>query len=63
MCYGNPKEILANIFAVRTLPPNEYGHTPLEDFDYFCASSGCDPATVGEEALAWAKLAYISAKL
>jgi hypothetical protein len=57
MCDGEPDEILADILAARPLVPNEYGHTALEDFEHFCAVTGCDPNN------AWAKLAYVSAQL
>jgi hypothetical protein len=49
--YGNPKAILAELPIV----PNDLGHTPLEDFDYFCSLTGCPPDD------AWAKLAYVFA--
>jgi hypothetical protein len=35
----------------------------MDDFDHFCAYSGCNPAKISAEAYAWAKLAYISARL
>jgi hypothetical protein len=57
MCYGKPDEMLADILSARPLVPNEHGHTALDDFEHFCAYSGCDPDN------AWAKLAYISARL
>jgi len=63
MCYGNPSQILAEILKVRRLEPDQYGHTALENFEHFCAYSGCDARTIGDEAFAWAKLAYVSAQL
>jgi hypothetical protein len=57
MCYGKLDEILADILASCPLVPNEYGHTALEDFEHFCAYSGCDPDN------AWAKLAFVSSRL
>lgn len=63
MCYGNPKQMLAEILKVRRLEPDKYGHTALENFEHFCAYSGCDPAKIGVDAFAWAKLAYVSAQL
>ncbi|SOE89022.1 hypothetical protein SAMN05446927_7657 [Caballeronia arationis] len=43
--------------------PNENGHTVLDLFEHLCAYSGCDEKTIGKEAFARAKLAYISARL
>jgi hypothetical protein len=57
MCYGDPVEMLKKIIDGRTLLTNEAGHTVLDDFEHFCAYSGCDPNN------AWAKLAYVSARL
>ena len=57
MCYGNPTELLATIVDGRTLTTNVAGHTVLDDFEHFCAYSGCDPGN------AWAKLAFVSARL
>jgi hypothetical protein len=57
MCYGKPDEMLADILAARPLVPNEFGHTALEDFEHFCAYSGCDLDN------AWAKLAFVSSRL
>jgi hypothetical protein len=63
MCYGKPDEILAKILEAQPLQPNECGHKPLDDFEHFCAYSGCIEDVVGKDAFAWAKLAYITAKL
>lgn len=63
MCYGNPHQMLADILKVRRLEPDQHGHTALENFEHFCAYSGCDARTIGDEAFAWAKLAYVSAQL
>ena len=63
MCYGKPDELLAKILEAQPLQPNEHGHTPLDDFKHFCAFSGCIEDEVGRDAFAWAKLAYIIAKL
>jgi hypothetical protein len=57
MCYGKPEELLAQLLQARPLKPNQYGHTALEDFEHFCAYSGCDPNN------AWAKLAFVTASL
>lgn len=57
MCYGNPDQLLADLLQARPLVPNEHGHTALEDFEHFCAYSGCDLNN------AWAKYGYISARL
>jgi len=63
MCYGNPHQMLVDMLNVRHLEPDRHGHTALDDFLHFCAYSGCDPATIGSDAFAWAKLAYVAAKL
>jgi hypothetical protein len=63
MCYGDPVKTLAIVLDGRTLPPNENGHTVLDLFQHFCDYSGCQEDKVGREAYAWAKLAYISARL
>jgi hypothetical protein len=55
MCYGQPAELLAQMLQARPLQANQYGRTALEEFEYFCAYSGCDPDN------AWAKLAFITA--
>lgn len=63
MCYGKPDEILAKVLQANPLAPNAHGHTAMDDFDHFCAYSGCNLGQVSPEAYAWAKLAYISARL
>jgi hypothetical protein len=57
MCYGDPVELLKKVIDGRTLQTNDAGHTVFDDFEHFCAYSGCDPDN------AWAKLAYVSARL
>lgn len=57
MCYGKPEEMLVQVLQARPLKPNKYGHTALEEFEHFCAYSGCDPNN------AWAKLAFVTASL
>ncbi|SAK56785.1 hypothetical protein AWB77_01759 [Caballeronia fortuita] len=42
MCYGNPQQTLTEILKVRRLEPDRYGHTALDNFEHFCAYSGCD---------------------
>jgi hypothetical protein len=54
----NPQQLLAEMLKVRRLGPDQYGHSPLHNFEHFCAYSGCDARTTGDEAFAWAKLAY-----
>ncbi|MBP0589264.1 hypothetical protein J8I87_05940 [Paraburkholderia sp. LEh10] len=61
MSFGDPDEILAGILS-RPLKPNELGHTALEDFEHFCAYTGCSLERIGPEAFAWAKLAFLSAR-
>lgn len=60
MCYKNPVELLQTIQS-EPLLRNEIGHTPLDDFDHFCAFSGLSEELVGREAFAWAKVAFVSA--
>jgi hypothetical protein len=62
MCYGNPEKLLA-IIMPDPMPRNERGHTPLDDFDHFCAYSGLIEAEVGALAFAWAKCGYVAAWL
>lgn len=47
--YANPEAILAEMPIVA----NDLGHTPLDDFDYFCSATGCPRDN------AWAKLAMV----
>jgi hypothetical protein len=61
MCYGNPEKLLQVILDATPLAPNALGHTPLDDFEHFCAVTGCTVETAGEQAVAWAKVAFISA--
>jgi hypothetical protein len=58
--YGNPEAILEVVLEV-PLKPNAAGHTALDDFEHFCAYTGCSPE-IGAEAFAWAKLAFLSAR-
>lgn len=58
MCYGKPDETLAKILEAQPPLPNELGHTPLDDFEHFCAYTGCIEDEVGKDAFARAKLAY-----
>ncbi|WP_244832473.1 hypothetical protein [Caballeronia sp. TF1N1] len=55
--------MLAGILEARPPEPDELGHTALDDFDHFCAYAGCNPGEVPPEAYAWAKLAFVSARL
>lgn len=57
MCYKDPSAMLSTILEGRVLKRSAAGHTVLEDFEHFCAYSGCDPTN------AWAKLAFVSARL
>ncbi len=47
---------------VTPLTPNALGHTPMDDFAHFCASTGLNSANAGPVAFAWAQLAYLSAR-
>ncbi len=38
MCYGKPDELLQLVIGKRDLPTNDRGHTPLDDFEHFCAT-------------------------
>jgi hypothetical protein len=59
VCYRNPHQLLEQILP-QPLPRNARGHTPLDDFDHFCAYTGLDEEHAGPEAVAWTKLAYVS---
>ncbi|WOD18666.1 hypothetical protein [Paraburkholderia kirstenboschensis] len=61
MCFGNPDAILAGILGAKPLESNDLGHTVLDDFEHFCAYTGCSVERIGPEAFAWAKLAFVSA--
>ncbi|SAL70674.1 hypothetical protein AWB67_07228 [Caballeronia terrestris] len=63
MCYSDPDAILLDILQTGNLPSNEHGHTALDDFNHFGAYSGCNPSQVSSEAYAWARLAFVSARL
>ncbi|BAO90659.1 uncharacterized protein BRPE67_CCDS10570 [Caballeronia cordobensis] len=57
MCYGNPNQLLMDLLQARPPARDARGYTALDDFNHFCAYSGCDPKN------AWAKYAYLSARL
>ncbi|MFM0022216.1 hypothetical protein [Paraburkholderia azotifigens] len=59
--YGNPDAILGDMLK-HPLEPNDLGHTVLDDFQHFCAYTGCSVERIGPEAFAWAKLAFVSAR-
>ncbi|WP_144106628.1 hypothetical protein [Paraburkholderia sp. BCC1886] len=61
MCYGKPDELTAQLLEACGLKKNDLGHTALDDFDHFCAYSGCIKEEIGELAFAWTKYAYLSA--
>lgn len=60
MIYGNPDQLLLTIQR-EPQPRNEIDHTPIDDFEHFCAFSGLSEQLVGHEAFAWAKAAFVSA--
>jgi len=62
MCYENPDELFRTTRR-DPWPRNELGHTPLDDFDHFCAFSGLTETGVGHGAFAWAKASFVSAWL
>ncbi|MEZ2310781.1 hypothetical protein AB6809_29475 [Paraburkholderia sp. RCC_158] len=62
MCYQEPVEILEKMLEVTPLTPNSRGYTPLDDFEHFCAYSGCSEELLGAKNFAWVKLAFITAK-
>jgi len=37
-CYGDPDKLLQLVIGKRALPKNDLGHTPLDDFEHFCAT-------------------------
>ncbi|MBB5429726.1 hypothetical protein OKW33_006416 [Paraburkholderia atlantica] len=61
MCYQKPVELVENLLDAEPLKANERDHTALDDFDHFCACTGCSEELIGPLAFAWAKLAYIDA--
>jgi len=63
MCYGNPDELLQLVIGKRALPKNDLGHTPLDDFEHFCAYTGCNEQELGPRAFAFIRLAYVTAGL
>jgi hypothetical protein len=63
MCYGNPNELLQLVIGKRALPKNDLGHTPLDDFEHFCAYTGCSEQELGPRAFAFIRLAYVTAGL
>ena len=52
--YADPDAILSVVLP-SPLKTNEAGHTVLDDFEHFCAYTGCAKDN------AWAKLAFVSA--
>jgi len=63
MCYGDPDKLLQLVIGKRALPKNDLGHTPLDDFEHFCATTGCNEAELGSRAFAFVRLAYVTAGL
>ncbi|MFM0572043.1 hypothetical protein PQQ88_27390 [Paraburkholderia caledonica] len=63
MCYGEPDRLLELVIGKRQLPKNDLGHTPLEDFQHFCAYTGCNEKDLGQRAFAFVRLAYVTAGL
>lgn len=63
MCYGQPDELLKLTIGKRELPKNDLGHSPLDDFEHFCAYTGCSEQDLGQRAFAFVRLAYITASL
>jgi len=63
MCYGDPDKLLQLVIGKRALPKNDLGHTPLDNFEHFCATTGCNEAELGSRAFAFVRLAYVTAGL
>jgi len=63
MCYQKPVELLDKLLEATPLAPNSRGHTPLDDFEHFCAFTGCSEQLLGRDCFAWTKLAYITARM
>ena len=55
MCHGKPDEMLADIHQARPLVPDERSRTSLDDFEHFCAYSGCDPGNAWRSLHTWAR--------
>lgn len=63
MCYQKPVELLDKMLEVTPLAPNSRGNTPMDDFEHFCAYTGCSEQLLGKDGFAWVKLGYITAKI
>lgn len=63
MCYGEPDRLLKLVIGKRALPKNDLGHTPLDDFEHFCAYTGCSEQELGPRAFAFVRLAYVTSGL
>jgi hypothetical protein len=63
MCYGDPDKLLELVIGKRGLPKNDLGHTPLDDFEHFCAYSGCNEDDLGPRAFAFVRTGYVTAAL
>lgn len=61
MCYRDPEKGIALVLEVIGDLKSAQGHTPLEDFEHFCAYSGLSEAEVGRIPFLWTKYAYLSA--
>lgn len=61
MCYRDPEKGIALLLEVIGDLKSAQGHTPLEDFDHFCAYSGLSEAEVGRLPFVWTKYGYLSA--
>ncbi|APA89396.1 hypothetical protein BJG93_28215 (plasmid) [Paraburkholderia sprentiae WSM5005] len=62
MCYQKSVQLLENLLEAVPHEPNERGHTAMDDFEHFCANTGCTEELIGRQAFAWVKLGFIDAK-
>lgn len=58
-----PDDLLQLFMVDGALPTNDLGHSPLDDFEHFCAYSGCNEGDLGQRAFAFVRLAYVTASL
>ncbi|WP_090836248.1 hypothetical protein [Paraburkholderia hospita] len=54
-----PDLMLAELLP-QPLPVNTLGHTPIDDFEHFCSYTGLSESHSGREAVAWARLFFVS---
>ncbi|CAB3733404.1 hypothetical protein LMG22037_05795 [Paraburkholderia phenoliruptrix] len=61
MCYKDPEKGIALVLECIGHLKSAHGHSPLEDFDHFCAYSGLSEDEVGRLPFLWTKYGFLSA--